>query len=479
MLLSDLLIDDSYTLVGDDVDICDIEYDSRKTKPGELFCCMVGFTHDGHDFAQEAVNGGAAALLVERKLDIPVPQIIVKNARQAMAEVAAKFYGYPSRSMKMVGVTGTNGKTTTTYMVKSIAETMGKKVGLIGTIFNLIGNERIPTDRTTPESAELQRILAKMRDEGVEVVVMEVSSHSLDQLRVHGITFDVAAFTNLTQDHLDFHKTFENYLAAKKKLFSQCRSACANADDASTPKILKGTTYKKLLFGIRESADISSSEIEITTRGVQFDMHTPQGNVRINMKIPGLFSVFNAMCATSVALLLDYPLEKIKQGLEAMTSVSGRLEPLDTKGRAFSVLLDYAHTPDALENVLKTIRGFATGRVVTLFGCGGDRDRAKRPIMGEIAGRFSDYLIVTTDNPRSEDPMTIIAAIEEGVRKTGCDYTVIANRRKAISYALEHAHKDDVILLAGKGHETYQEINGVKNHFDEKEIVAEILDQIS
>ncbi len=460
---------------GEDVPVASLQYNSRKVGKGDVFCCIVGTFSDGHAYAAQAVEAGAAALVVERELPLPVPQVVVKNTRIAMAEMAAAFYGYPARGMRIVGVTGTNGKTSTTYMLKAIAEQCGWKVGLIGTIRNLIGERIIDTERTTPESVDLQRILREMKDEGVDLVVMEVSSHSLDQRRVHGIEFETAIFTNLTQDHLDYHKTFENYLAAKMRIFRQARQAVVNPDETHAETILNALTIPYKTFGIREQADISASEIDITTRGVQFDMHCEPGNVRMYVPIPGLFSVFNAMGAAAAALQLGISLPAIKNGIETMGSVSGRLEPLPTGGRNFTVLLDYAHTPDALEIILKTARGFAKGRIVTLFGCGGDRDHAKRPIMGEIAGRFSDFLVVTSDNPRTEDPMAIIEAVLEGVHKSGCPHIVVENRYEAIRYALKHAEPEDVIILAGKGHENYQEVGGGKRHFDEKEIVAELL----
>ena len=475
MLLSCLAKATPHTLIGEDVEVNELRYNSRKVEKGDVFCCVVGTFADGHKYAAQAVEAGAAALVVERQLDLDVPQILVENTRIAMAEMAAAYYGNPADEMVMVGITGTNGKTSTSYMLKSIAERMGKKVGLIGTIRNMIGDIIIDTERTTPESVDLQRILRQMKDEKVDVVIMEVSSHSLDQKRVHGITYDVGCFTNLTQDHLDYHKTFENYFAAKKLMFAQCEKAVINLDDSYAADMVAGVDIPMLTVGVREQADVTASEIDITTRGVQFDFNYRNVTSRFNVPIPGLFSVFNAMSAAGIALSLGWTLDSIKYGLEHMVSVSGRLEPLPTGKNEFTVLLDYAHTPDALENLLKTVRGFATGRVVTLFGCGGDRDHAKRPIMGEIAGRFSDFAIVTSDNPRSEDPMEIIASVEDGVKKSGCEYVVIESRRDAIEYALKNAKKNDVIILAGKGHENYQEINGGKQPFDEKEIVAEIL----
>ena len=475
MLLSELARPTEHTLYGDDVQVGELCYNSRKVKPGDVFCCVVGTFADGHEFAKQAIDAGAAALVVEHRLPFDIPQLQVENTRIAMAEMAAAKYGYPSRAMQMIGVTGTNGKTSVTYMIKAILESSGKKVGLIGTIRNMIGQRNIDTERTTPESVDLQAILAMMRDDGVDAVVMEVSSHSLDQHRVYGIEFDVGIFTNLTQDHLDYHKTFENYFAAKKKLFDASRFAVINIDDSYAKELIDELNIPYSTYGIRENADLRAGDIDITTRGVQFNLYTEKGKLPMYVPIPGLFSVFNAMAASAAALHIGCDIDVIRNALTNMLSVSGRLEPLPTGDHGFSVLLDYAHTPDALENVLKTVRGLCKGKMICLFGCGGDRDHAKRPIMGEIAGRYADFLVVTSDNPRTENPMDIINAIMDGVKKSGCEYVVIENRREAIEFALHHANKDDVIILAGKGHETYQEINGGKHHFDEKEIVAEIL----
>lgn len=476
MLLSELAMSTGLRYTGENVDIRSIEYDSRKVQQGSMFCCIVGQLFDGHTFAEAAVEQGAVALLVERELPLPVPQVVVKNARKSMAEMAAAFYGYPQREIQVLGVTGTNGKTTTTYMVKAIAEQAGKKVGIIGTIRNMIGSESLHTDRTTPESVDLFRLLRTMADARVDLVVMEVSSHALEQFRVHGIKFDVALFTNLTQDHLDYHKTFENYLQAKKILFQNAKKAVVNVDDPYADRIMSGLSIPITTFGVRDRADIAASDIDITTRGVQFDLHTPCGDVRMNLPIPGLFSVFNAMGAVGMAQAIGIRLPAIKQGLESMTSVSGRLEAVGSH-LPYSIFVDYAHTPDALENVLKTVCDFAKKRVICVFGCGGDRDRAKRPIMGEIAGRYSDLAIITSDNPRNEDPMAIIETIEEGVKRSGAKYVVIENRRQAIAHAISVAEPDDVILIAGKGHENYQEINGTRYHFDDKETVKELLEE--
>ncbi|MEG1524909.1 MAG: UDP-N-acetylmuramoyl-L-alanyl-D-glutamate--2,6-diaminopimelate ligase [Clostridia bacterium] len=477
MLLSELAMAAGVRYTGDDADILSIEYDSRKVCRGSLFCCIVGQLFDGHTFAEAAMRDGATALLVERTLPLDVPQILVTNARKAMAEMAAAFFGYPQREMQMLGVTGTNGKTTTTYMVKAIAEQAGKRVGIIGTIRNMIGSESLHTDRTTPESVDLFKLLRTMADAYVDLVVMEVSSHALEQFRVHGIKFDVGLFTNLTQDHLDYHKSFDNYLSAKKILFLSSKKAVVNVDDPYSDRIMDGLDIPITTFGVRDRADISATDIDITTSGVQFDLHTPEGDVLMHLQTPGLFSVFNAMGATGLAQAIGIKLSCIKDGLETLTSVSGRLESVKTN-RSFSVFVDYAHTPDALENVLKTVREFAKGRVVCVFGCGGDRDRAKRPIMGEIAGRFSEFAIITSDNPRTEEPMTIIDTIEDGMKKSGTKYTIIENRKEAIRYALSIAQDNDVIMIAGKGHENYQEINGTKYHFDDKEIVEELLKEL-
>jgi len=478
--LRDLFAGIQHVHMGEDALITSIECDSRQVKPGSLFVCVVGTHQDGHIFAEQAVRAGAAALLVQRELPLDVPQIIVEDTRTVLALCAAKFYDYPAKKMRMVGVTGTNGKTTTTYMLKSVAEQAGLKVGLIGTITNLIGDKVLPASHTTPDAAELHRLLAQMAEEGVDLCVMEVSSHSLDQKRVYGIEYDAAVFTNLTQDHLDYHKTFENYLQAKRILFTQAKHAVLNCDDEHWSKLVEGLSCGKTTFGVRENADIYAKNIDITPAGVAFDLYLPTGqgkekNARhVKLNISGLFSVFNAMGTAGAALVLGFTPDQIAAGLQKVTSVSGRLEKLPVPNREYSVLLDYAHTPDALENVLKTVRTFTKNRLIVLFGCGGDRDRAKRPIMGEVAGRYADFCIITSDNPRSEDPMAIMKAIEEGVTRSGCEYVMIESRYKAIKKSLEMGQPGDVIVLAGKGHETYQEINGVKNHFDEKEIVAEI-----
>lgn len=477
MLLSVIANELKIPYAGKDVDIGSVEYDSRRVKQGSLFGCVVGLVSDGHDYAAQAVAKGAAAIICERPLPLNVPQLVVSDARKSLAEAAACFYCHPERSMHMLAVTGTNGKTSTTYMVKSIAETAGKKVGLIGTIVNLIGNDRADTARTTPESVDLFRLLAQMRDSGCELVIMEVSSHALVQNRVHGICFDAGLFTNLTQDHLDYHKTFENYLNAKKLLFDQCALGIINVDDPAAEQMMSGLKIPIMTMGIRGKSDYRASGIDINTGGASFHLHTPKGEGRIDLHISGLFSVYNAMGAAALMSSVGYSMKDIIMGLNRLDGVAGRLQSVNTYGKNIAVYVDYAHTPDALQNVLTTCRSFAKARVISLFGCGGDRDKVKRPIMGEIGGRHSDFVVVTSDNPRTEDPMVIINEIEAGVKRTGIPYVVIENRRQAIEFALNEAKENDIIVVAGKGHENYQEINGVKHHFDDKETVEELLRQ--
>jgi UDP-N-acetylmuramoyl-L-alanyl-D-glutamate--2,6-diaminopimelate ligase len=477
--LADLCMQDMRVIGNNQIDITSVAYDSRKVCKDALFFCISGYKTDGHKFAQSAVDKGATALMVTHQLDIDVPQILVKNDRAAMALISREFFGRPDERLTMIGITGTNGKTTTTYMIKSVLETAGKKTGLIGTIHNMIGTQEIATERTTPESPDLFALIARMADEHCSAVVMEVSSHSLELERVAGIVFDVSIFTNLTQDHLDFHETFENYLAAKKKLFLSSKSAAVNADDASAQQLMSGIECDWSMYGIQNKADVYAKNIEITPRGVTYDMCCKIGNVPISLQIPGIFSVYNSLSAAAACLLLGLGLESIKTGLEAMPCVDGRFEVLDTGELPFTMILDYAHTPDSLEITLKTVREFARGRIIPVFGCGGDRDAGKRPIMGEIAGQNATFAIITSDNPRTEEPQSIIDAIEIGMKRTDCEYICIENRRDAIRYAIENALPEDIIVLAGKGHETYQEINGVKYDFDEKVVVAELLTETS
>lgn len=483
---------DTYETRGSlNLKISGISYDSRKVEPGFVFVCVEGFKTDGHNFVAAALANGASAIVAQRPVDVPegVPLVLVRDSRKALALLGAAFAGQPSRRLTMVGITGTNGKTTTTYLVEQIFKEHGYKVGLIGTIMNKIGDRILPVTNTTPESLDLQLLLKEMADSGVSHVVMEVSSHALELDRVAGVEYDTAVFTNITQDHLDFHKNMENYLEAKKKLFSglakfsgkhKQKYGIVNIDDCNAKSIIDATTGKVMTYGIEGPCDIKAANINLRSDGVSFYVSAPQGEIFLSLRLTGLFNVYNALAALAVGIVHEIDLESIKKALESVKGVPGRLEKVD-EGQDFTVLVDYAHTPDGLENIIKAARGFARGRVITVFGCGGDRDRTKRPVMGEISARLSDYSVLTSDNPRTENPHFIISQIEEGVRRVvdRSRYSVIADRREAIGYALRMAQPEDVILIAGKGHETYQLINDQVLHFDDREVAGEILKELA
>ena len=459
----------------DDLEIREVRYDSRAVQAGDLFVAIRGFATDGHQYISKALEQGAVAVVCE-EAPADVPAVVVENARQALAEIAANRFGHPADSMVMLGVTGTNGKTTTTYLVKHMLEDAGHKVGLIGTNQNLIGDEVIETERTTPESYELHALFARMRDAGCTHVIMEVSSHSLVLDRVYGIPFAVGAFTNLTQDHLDFHKTMEEYRKAKAMLFAISKKGVINLDDDAAQAMLADAKCPCMTFSCeKDAADLTAKNIRLHADGVEFVATTKGELARVKLPIPGHFSVENALAALGMVLQTGMPLADAARSLATATGVKGRVEvvPTDTD---YTVLIDYAHTPDGVENVLRAVRGFAKGRVIALFGCGGDRDRTKRPKMGKIAADLADFCVVTSDNPRTEDPKAIIDDILEGMQGTKTPMEVIVDRPEAIHWALAHAKKDDVIVLMGKGHETYQEINHVKHHMDEREIVASFFD---
>ena len=460
---------------ADDLEIREVRYDSRAVQAGDLFVAIRGFATDGHQYISKALEQGAVAVVCEEAPE-GAPAVVVENARQALAEIAANRFGHPADSMVMLGVTGTNGKTTTTYLVKHMLEDAGHKVGLIGTNQNLIGDEVIETERTTPESYELHALFARMRDAGCTHVVMEVSSHSLVLDRVYGIPFAVGAFTNLTQDHLDFHKTMEEYRKAKAMLFAISEKGVINLDDDAAQAMLADAKCPCLTFSCeKDAADLTAKNICLHADGVEFVATTKGELARVKLPIPGHFSVENALAALGIVLQTGMPLADAAHSLATATGVKGRVEvvPTDTD---YTVLIDYAHTPDGVENVLRAVRGFAKGRVIALFGCGGDRDRTKRPKMGKIAADLADFCVVTSDNPRTEDPKAIIDDILEDMQGTKTPMEVIVDRPEAIHWALAHAKKDDVIVLMGKGHETYQEINHVKHHMDEREIVASFFD---
>lgn len=478
-MLCSKLIDNDWVKEHEDIDITGIAYDSRNVLRGNIFVCVKGFETDGHKFAKKAEENGAALIVAEDKVDVDIPVWYVDNSRRALASLSAKFYDDPSKKFKLIGVTGTNGKTTTTYLIKSILEAAGKNVGIIGTNENIIGDKVLVTKSTTPttpNSLELQQLFAEMVEGGAEYVVMEVSSHALELDRVYGCHFDVGIFTNLTQDHLDFHKTMENYLNAKAKLFDISTQGVLNYDDASVRSIKDGKSCDFLTVGFDEGCDLRASDLKITARGDEFNVNYNGKTYPVKLQIPGKFSVYNAICAAGAAIKLGFNMEEIQRGLSEANGVLGRVEvvPTDTD---YTVIIDYAHTPDGLENIIKSVKEFAKGRVITLFGCGGDRDATKRATMGEIAGRLSDYSIITSDNPRTEDPISIVAMIEQGMRDSGGEYTVIVDRRKAICYALDFAKADDVIILAGKGQETYQIIGKEKHDFDERTVVWNYLNK--
>ena len=483
MKLSALILDMPYLLDtrgNMETELAAVTSNSREKVENGLFFCIPGARFDAHDYAPQAIGNGCVALVVERYLDIDVPQVRVSNARAAMSRMAAAFYGHPARGMKLVGITGTKGKTTSTYMVKAILEQAGHKCGLIGTTGNMIGNKLLKGSLTTPDPIDLQRTLRMMADEGVEYVTMEISAHAIDMHRLDGLTFEVGCYTNLSQDHLDYFHTMENYFETKKKFFTtgMVRNATVNVDEETSAGVLSAIEIPCLTYGICAPADLFARDIEITEDGVSFELQL-QGmhNVQVNLMMTGMFNVYNAMAAASCAMVLGISAEDIKAGLEGMPSVPGRIEMLPT-GTPYRVILDYSHVPDALMNILTTVRQFAKARVIALFGCGGDRDQGKRPMMGEIGGKLADLSILTSDNPRTEDPMKILEAIEAGIKPTGGEYVVIENRREAIRYAMEIAEAGDIIVLAGKGHETYQEINGVKYPFDEKVVVQELLEEL-
>lgn len=472
-MLASELIGREWTDKFEDVEITGIAYDSRNVLPGNLFVCIKGFETDGHKYAHAAVQNGAAVIVAQDKIDADVPVWYVPDSRRTIAELACRFYGDPSKKFKLVGVTGTNGKTTITYLIKSILDEAGKCVGIIGTNQNIIGDKVLITQSTTPttpNALELQQLFSEMAESEAEYVVMEVSSHALELDRVYGCHFDVGIFTNLTQDHLDFHGTMENYLNAKAKLFDMCDRGVVNFDDDGGKKIVSGAKCGILKAGMGEDCELRAENVHITARGTDFDMIYNREKYPVHIQIPGKFSVYNAICAAGAAIELGIDIETIQRGLAAAAGVLGRVEvvPTDTD---YTVIIDYAHTPDGLENIINCVREFASGRVITLFGCGGDRDSSKRAVMGEIAGRLSDYSIITSDNPRTEDPVKIVEQIEEGMKKSGGEYTLIVDRREAIGYALDNAKAGDVIILAGKGQETYQIIGKEKYDFDERVVV--------
>ena len=460
-----------------ELEIRGISYDSRKTQPGDLFVAIKGLTSDGHRFIPTAMEKGAAAVLCEDAPTDGTPYVRVADCRRGLALASREFYGDPAASMKLIGFTGTSGKTSSTQILKHVLETRGAKVGLIGTNGNMIGDTLIHTEFTTPESLELHGLFRRMADAGCTHVVMEVSSHSLAMERVAGLNFDVAVFTNLSQDHLDLHGTMEEYAAAKKKLVSQCRAACINMDDERGAYMAEDLSCPVLRYSAKDNgADLVAKDVRLSASGVRFAAVSGGELALTRLAIPGMFSVYNALSVMAACLALGMNLSDAAAGVSSAHGVKGRMESVPTDGD-YSIIIDYSHKPDALEKALKTLRPVTKGRLTVLFGCGGDRDRGKRPIMASIAAQNADLVIVTSDNPRTEEPMAIIDEIVPGLKNGNARSKVICDRPEAIRWAIDNAGPGDVILLAGKGHEDYQIIGHEKHHMDEREIVAEWLEK--
>lgn len=473
-ILKNVKVKNEYT----DREVTDVTSDSRQVKEGFLFVCIKGASFDGHSVAQQMLDIGAVAVVCEYDLGVE-NQIIVDDTRKAYSPICASFFGNPANSLKLIGLTGTNGKTTTTFLIKQILENVGKKVGLIGTVQNMVGDEVYPAHYTTPDPHELQSLFRKMVDAGCEYCIMEVSSQALAQGRVEGIHFHIGAFTNLTQDHLDYHKTWENYFESKKLLFKACDCAVTNLDDEYGLKIVDGCGCRVVTYGVDNmKADFVARNVGFSANGVRYDL-VGEKMGRVSCPIPGRFSVYNSLCATSVALTLGVDFTDVLEAISKSNGVKGRIEVVPTPNQNYTVIIDYAHSPDGLENIISSLKEIANGRVVTVFGCGGDRDRTKRPKMGKIAAELSDFCVVTSDNPRSENPSAIIEDILEGMKDTATPYEVVENRKEAIAWAMKNAQPNDIILLAGKGHETYQILPTGTIHFDEREAVAEVLEELN
>ena len=467
-----------------DMEIMGVAHDSRKVKEGYVFIAVKGYDVDGHNYIYQAIENGAKAIVVEdissikqRGLPEDITLVVAPNTREALAKIACNFYDNPSKKFNLIGITGTKGKTTTTFMIKSILEKGGQKVGLIGTVANYIGDKNLgESSRTTPESLELQELFAEMVKEKVDTVVMEVSSQSLKLHRVDGCDFNIGVFTNFSEDHISEkeHPDMQDYFNSKLKLFDMCKKGFINVDDyqvAKVKKLAKNCDIKT--YGIDNSADLLAKDITVTNASVDFKVKIGQRNERVKTGIPGRFSVYNSLAAISVAGVFGIDAEKIKEALLEVR-VPGRSELVDNK-KELTIMIDYAHSPESLQSILSAVKSYTRGRVIAVFGCGGDRDPGKRPQMGEISGNVADFTIITSDNPRTEEPAEIVKEIEVGMKKTKGKYVTIVDRIEAIKYAINMANKNDIIVLAGKGHETYQEINGKKYPFDEREIIKKLI----
>jgi UDP-N-acetylmuramoyl-L-alanyl-D-glutamate--2,6-diaminopimelate ligase len=475
-------------IVTHEVEVRGIQYDSRKVEREHLFVALRGTATDGHRFIERAVAKGSKVIVMEDDNALPDPffmhagvvKVVVSDSRKALALLSANFYDHPSRKLRLVGVTGTNGKTTTTHLIKSILEASGERVGLIGTIEYMIGVETVPATHTTPESLELNQLFAEMVAKGCSVAVMEVSSHSLAMHRVHGLDFNVGVFTNLTQDHLDFHGSMGQYFGAKQMLFDEMTSssfAVLNSDDSYSARIAERSKATKLTYGVSSPADVRARSVDLSVRGTTFQVERDGVSATVSTSLTGRFNVYNILAAYSTGVALGIEEQKIIEGIRQLKAVRGRFEQIISPN-GWTAILDYAHTPDALENSLKTVHDVlpkgGDGRVITVFGCGGNRDRGKRPKMGRIATEFSDVIVITSDNPRNEDPQAIIDEISAGVI-SGKEVRTEINRRKAIKMALDLARAGDVVLVAGKGHENYQVVGDTKHHFDDREEIEQFI----
>lgn len=465
------------------IEIGKIEYDSKKIEKNDVFVAIKGYEQDGNDYINEAIEKGAICIIVENDVDTKLYEdknvtiIKVENSRIALAVVSSTYYDNPSSKLKIIGITGTKGKTTTAYMIRDIMNASGKKTGMIGTIYNTYGNKQIEATRTSPESLELHRLLKDMVDAGMEYVVMEVSSHALELNRVYGIHFNVSVFTNLSEEHLDFHETMDNYLMAKKKIFDISDLAIVNGDDIYAPKLIKMLECKHATFGLDNDVNLTATDLRINADYVEFKMYVNKMLETIHINIPGKYTIYNALAAIAVCSLFNCQMDAILIAL-ANIKVPGRSEVVPIN-KTFTVMIDYAHTPSSLEAILTAVKKHAKGRIICVFGCGGNRDVTKRAMMGEISGRLSDFTVITTDNPRNEPAQKIMKNIEDGIKKTRGLYKCIENRKEAIKFAMRIAWKNDIIILAGKGHETYQILrNNKKIHFDEREVVKRLAEEM-
>lgn len=482
------VLDDATYEGPEGIEIRGVTTDSREVKEGFLFVCIQGLHVDGHNYIEKAIAQGAKAIVMSKDVHVPdhIGVIKVFQTREALLTIAPFFYDYPANKMRMIGVTGTNGKTTTTHIIGHILEGLGHKVGIIGTVHVFINGVSYPVHNTTPDAGELQPILYQMVEAGVEYCIMEVSSHALDLRRVAGVEFDTAIFTNLTQDHLDYHKTFENYLQAKLKLFEQVsmakqvkipKGAVVNIDDPYGKDIMDKVDCRSLRFGTKEEGDLLASQIEMTSKKTSFALLYKGESYPVQMDITGLFNVYNTLASVGACLMEGISMEDIIEGLRSFRAVPGRFELIE-EGQPFAVVVDYAHSPDGLENILKTAQKIVENNILVVFGCGGDRDATKRPIMGSIAAQYGDQIFITSDNPRTEDPESIVRQVEVGVKeglRAGSIYKTIVDRREAIFEAIKTAQKGDIVIIAGKGHEDYQILKDKTIHFDDREVAREAL----